>query len=78
MVMPAIHVRDIPEEVLNALKRRAASNERSLQQELRFALRKLAMDAPPAEPLPPVELELSDAAPQGRWRREEIYNDDGR
>lgn len=61
-----------------ALKRRAAANERSLQQELRHLLREMAEDAPAAEPLPPLELELSDAAPAGRWRREEIYSDDAR
>lgn len=76
--MPAIHIRDIPEEVLEALKRRAAANDRSLQQELRHSLRQLARDAPPAEPLPPVSLELSDAASESRWSRQEMYNDDGR
>ncbi len=76
--MPAIHIRDITEETLEALKRRAAANDRSLQQELRHSLRKLAEDAPPADPLPLLKLEFSDAEPQGRWRREEIYSDDGR
>ena len=61
-----------------ALKRRAEANERSLQQELRHLLREMAEDAPAAEPLPPLKLELSDVAPEGRWRREEIYSDDGR
>ncbi|MGD2114098.1 MAG: hypothetical protein PVG07_03535 [Acidobacteriota bacterium] len=76
--MPAIHVRDIPDDVLDALKRRAARHERSLQRELRHLLSTIAREEPPAEPLPPLELKLSDASPTSSWRREEIYEDDGR
>lgn len=76
--MPAIHVRDVPEEVLDALKRRAARHERSLQRELRHLLAAIAQEEPAGEPLPPIELKLSDARPSSMWRREEIYGDDGR
>ena len=76
--MPAIHVRDVPESVLDALKRRAARHERSLQKELRYLLCKLAEEEPSAERLPPIELKLSNVRPTSNWRRDEIYHDDGR
>lgn len=77
--MPAIHIRDIPPEVLEALKRRARANNRSLQTELRHILLKLASESPPAEPLPPLILHLSNACDTGSsWGRDEIYGDDGR
>ncbi len=76
--MPAIHVRDVPEDVVDALKRRAARHERSLQRELRHLLCSVAQEEPSAEPLPPIELKLSAARPTSSWRREEIYRDDGR
>lgn len=76
--MPAVHVRDVPEEVLDALKRRAARHERSLQRELRHLLTAIAREEPTGEPLPSIELKLSDASPTSSWRREEVYEDDGR
>ncbi len=76
--MPALHVRNVPEGVVAALKRRAAANGRSLQQELLSVLREVASDAPPAEPLPPIELHFSAVGGEGTWPREEIYGDDER
>ena len=76
--MPAIHVRDVPEDVLNALKRRAKRHERSLQKELRHLLSTIAREEPPGEPLPPIELKLSSVSPTTSWQREEIYGNDGR
>ena len=73
--MSAIHIRNVPEDVVAALKRRAAAHDRSLQQELVHILRDVARDAPPAEPVPAVELKTSTAAGTGSWRREEIYAD---
>ena len=75
--MAAIHIRDVSEEVLGALKRRAARHERSLQKELRHVLATLAREEPPDE-LPPLDLKLSSAQPVTSWRREEIYGDEGR
>lgn len=46
-IMPAVHIRDVPEETLAAIKRRAARRGHSVQQELREALETLA-----AEPVP--------------------------
>ena len=76
--MSAVHVRDLPDDVLEALKRRAARHHRSLQKELRLILIEAAEEAPPAEPVPPIRLAMSRAEPQGSWRREDIYDDDGR
>ena len=75
--MPAIHVRDIPEEVIEALKRRAARHRRSLQKELVHILESLARDEPEGIKLPPLELKFSKAE-KGKWSREDIYGDDGR
>lgn len=76
--MPAIHVRNIPTDVVEALKRRAARHERSLQRELRHLLCQIAEREPSGAPWLPIELTLSDAAPATSWRRDEIYEDDGR
>ncbi len=76
--MPALHIRDVPEEVVEALKRRAAENDRSLQKELRHILISLVRESPPLEPLPPLELNLSSAHTDTDWSRGEIYQDDGR
>ncbi len=76
--MPALHIRDIPEEVIEALKRRAAENDRSLQKELRHILVSLVRESPPLEPLPPLKLNLSSARTDTDWSRGEIYQDDGR
>ena len=42
--MPDILVRNLPEEVLLSLKRRASGHGRSLQQELRLLLERLASE----------------------------------
>lgn len=76
--MPAVQIREVSPEVIAALKRRAARNERSLEGELRHILAAIAREEPPPPPLPPVELKLSSASPATTWRREEIYGDDGR
>lgn len=77
--MPAIHIRDLPEEVVDALKRRAAANHRSLQGELRHLLIELSREAPPAAEVPPLKLNLSSSGvTETTWSREEIYRDDGR
>jgi plasmid stability protein len=76
--MPAIQIRDVPLEVIAALKRRAARHERSLEGELRYVLASIAREEPPPLPLPPLGLKLSQASPPSTWRREEIYDDDGR
>ena len=76
--MPAIHVRDVPEEILDALKRRAERNHRSLQKELQHILASVVRDSPHLEDLPPLKLHFSNASSTSGWSREEIYDDDGR
>jgi plasmid stability protein len=76
--MPAVQIRDLSPEVLAALERRAARHERSLEGELRHILAAVAREEPPSAPLPAIELKLSQASPPTSWRREEIYDDDGR
>jgi plasmid stability protein len=78
--MAAVQIRDLPPEVIAALKRRAARHERSLEGELRYILASVAREEPPSPPIPPLELKLASASPASdtEWRREEIYGDDGR
>jgi len=76
--MPAIQIRDVPAEVIAALKRRASRHERSLEGELRYLLAAIAREEPPSTPLPPLQLKLSQAPSSTTWSREEIYGDDGR
>jgi len=76
--MPAVQIRDVPSEVVAALKRRAARHERSLEGELRLILASIAREEPPSPPLPPLQLKLSQASPPTTWGRDEIYGDDER
>lgn len=76
--MQALHIRDVPKEVVEALKRRARANHRSLQGELLVALEEAAGRAPPPEQPPPLRLVLSHASVASGWSREDIYDDDAR
>ncbi|HEX2214659.1 MAG TPA: hypothetical protein VHH12_14650 [Mycobacterium sp.] len=42
--MPALHIRDVPEETVAAIKRRAARHGHSVQQELREVLESVAAE----------------------------------
>lgn len=76
--MQAIHIRDVPEETIAALKRRAVRRGHSMQRELREILAKAA-----AEPIagePPRQIRLREVA-TGRpdpFDRAEFYGDDER
>jgi plasmid stability protein len=76
--MPAVRIKDLPSEVIEALQRRAARHERSLEGELRHILATIARQESPSPPFAPLKLKLSNASPETSWRREEIYGDDGR
>jgi plasmid stability protein len=77
--MPAIHVRDVPPEVVAALKQRAARNDRSLEGEVRQILAAASREARVDALLPPLELIVaSNANPRSTFQRDEIYGDDGR
>lgn len=82
--MTAVHIRDVPEPTLNALRERARRHGHSMQQELRDILEAAAAAPEAPRALPPIEDELvlvDRAAPgpiDSTWRREDIYGDDGR
>lgn len=76
--MPALHIRDVPETTIAALKERAARHGRSMQQELRLLLLEAAEQPLPASEVPPLDLTLAHSGGSSTWSREEIYGDDGR
>jgi plasmid stability protein len=76
--MQALHIREVQQSVVAALKRRARANHRSLQGELLSILEEAARRAPPASAGDPLDLVLSEAAGESTWSRQEIYGDDGR
>ncbi|WP_375503265.1 plasmid stability protein stbC [uncultured Jatrophihabitans sp.] len=76
--MPAVHVRNVPESVLTALRERAAINGQSMQAEIRQVLA-AAAEAPLPRPRPePVRLTTVRAASATTWSRREIYDETGR
>jgi len=76
--MTAIHVRNLPESVVTALRERAARHGQSMQQEIRQILEVAAKASPPREPPEPVRLTTVRTAVTSTWDREEIYGDTGR
>lgn len=76
--MPAIHIRDVPESTIVALRERAQRRGHSMQQEIREILRAAATEQPPAEATPPIQLVTVKTPASSTWRREEIYDDAGR
>ena len=73
--MSAVHIRNVPPSVLEALKRRAARHNRSLQKELQQILQSVADAEPGGDALPAIQLRLSQATAESSWRREETYDD---
>jgi hypothetical protein len=76
--MRAVQVFDVPDDVVEALERRAASHQRSLEGELLVILVEAASHGNTAEELPPLRLHMAKGPTQGEWRREDSYGDDGR
>lgn len=76
--MRSLHVRDLPEPIVEALKRRAKQHHRSLQGELHAVLEEAARVAPPAQGMKPIQLKLSKSTSSQPWTREDIYDDRGR
>ena len=60
--MPNLSIKDVPEEIAEALRQRAARNHRSLQGELLAIVKEAAHDRSPDMPA------TAHPAPQG-WRR---------
>lgn len=76
--MPAIHVRNVPTETLQALSRRAKAHHRSVQGEIRAILEAAARAAPPDRGYEPIRLHQVAVGSGRPWTREEIYGDEGR
>lgn len=76
--MAGIHVRDLPEETVQALKRRAKAHHRSVQGEVRAILSDAAQASPPDEGYPPIRLYHVDIGNEQTWTREDMYDDGGR
>lgn len=76
--MPAVHIRDVPEETVAAIKRRATRRGHSMQQELRDALQKLAAE-PDVGPRPrPLRLHTVATGRVDTFDRADFYDDDER
>jgi plasmid stability protein len=80
--MKSLHIRHLNDEVLSALKRRAARHRRSLQKEVEVLLEDAARMSPPEEnaiQTPEFHLNtVSSGQSTSTWSREDIYGDDGR
>lgn len=77
--MKSIHIRDVDEGTLAALKRLARSHRRSLQAELQVILERAARTAPPEDrSTEPTWLIVNTGRRDARWSRGEIYDDRGR
>ena len=78
--MPAIHVRDVDDAVIEALKTRAARNHRSLQGEIRAILEEIVRGAARSSRPRKQRLRLRTVrvgAPL-KYSRDVIYEDDAR
>lgn len=76
--MTAIHVRNVPEWVVTALRERAARHGQSMQQEIRQILEAAATVPPPSEVPAPIRLRMVRTTGATTWSREETYGDSGR
>lgn len=79
--MKSVHIRQIDEEVLKDLKRRARQHRRSLQKEIESLLEDAAKMTPPEESSRSVADSLhiiSGGNSPSTWSREDIYAEDGR
>ncbi|MDE0027726.1 MAG: Arc family DNA-binding protein [Spirochaetaceae bacterium] len=76
--MKSVHVTQVPPETVDALKRLARSNHRSLQCELRAILERAARMAPPDTAGDEFRLVTVKTGYAGSWSRELIYGADGR
>ncbi|MRH89103.1 Arc family DNA-binding protein [Nocardia sp. SYP-A9097] len=76
--MAAIHIRNVPEKTLRALRERAHRHGRSMQQEL-LEIIETATTEPTDSPAPePIQLTTAHTSGKSTWRREDLYDDSGR
>ena len=78
MSMKVLHIRDVPSETVEALKRLARGNHRSLQGELRDILEKASRRAPVSDADDDLDLVTVRTGSVSTWHREELYGDCGR
>lgn len=76
--MPALHIRDVPEETVAAIKRRAARHGRSVQQELREVLEAVAAEQVIGGRPRPLTLRTVATGHVESFDRAEFYDDDER
>ncbi|WP_162958237.1 FitA-like ribbon-helix-helix domain-containing protein [Nocardia yunnanensis] len=76
--MAAIHIRNVSDTTLRALRERAHRHGRSMQQELLDIIEAAAAEPVVAEKPEPIELATVRTAGTSSWSREDIYDDDGR
>jgi plasmid stability protein len=77
-VVPAIHVRNVPESIIFALRERAQRRGRSMQQDILEILQAAASEPIASEPVEPIHLITVRTPGRSTWRREDIYDDEGR
>lgn len=70
--MAALHIRNVSDETVTALKRRAADNGRSLEAELR-AILDAEVERPRRRRPRKLNLVLVDSGNAGGWDRDEFY-----
>ena len=77
--MAALHVRNLDDAVIDALKERAASKNRSLQGEVKTILEEAAFGARKSgDKRAPFRLNKVRVGSQSKYSRKDIYEDDGR
>jgi plasmid stability protein len=80
--MKSIHIRQIDDDILDALKRRARRHRRSLQKEIESLLADASRMTPPDDTEPATPLDSLHSVATGRramtWSRESYYDEDGR
>jgi plasmid stability protein len=76
--MAAIHIRNVPESVVAALRERAAQRGHSMQQELLQILEAAAAEPPAGQRVSPIRLVTVKTTGDHTWSRTEIYGDEDR
>jgi plasmid stability protein len=75
--MPALHIRNVDDAVISALKERARQSNRSLEGELREILREAAFGRA-SRVSEPVTIHTVSVPSDSSYGREDIYDDQGR
>ena len=76
--MPAIHVRNVPESLIIALRERAERRGLSMQRDILEILQAAAAEPVAVEVRSPIQLIKVKTSGTSTWRREDLYGEDGR